>query len=961
MKKSLLLIDGHALAYRYYFALERSGMKTADGRPIWAVFGFFKCMFDLLQESKVNPDLIAVTFDVARVTFRCELYPEYKANRESMPADMHDQFDDIIEGLHAFNIPIYTKAGFEADDVIGTIAERAKSQNIKVMILTGDRDSFQLVDDENDVTVIMPSKGEIVTYNREKVFERMGVYPEQVVDLKGLAGDTSDNIPGIRGIGDKTAAKLLSQYQTLEGIYEHVVEVSGKALKQKLIDGKSDALLSKELATIKRDVDVDFDFKETCLEIENKEAVMDFFKKNSFYNFMKNSDKIFSHFKLCENEQFDPNERYPMPDNVGEQQQLSLTSHETVAENGQLGLFATEVKKMRGSYNIERNLVDTEEKLNKMIETLKSKNLISVDTETTGLNPLEDDIVGLSIAFNDQIISKNGRVKFDETKENVTVCYYVPLFHNYGEQVDFDYAVNSLAPIFADEKISKTMQNAKFDLHVLKHHNMPVSGLIFDTMLASYIYDSSRKHGLKTQSAMYLNYIMTEYEEVAGKDVSFDTVEIEKAKNYACDDVFATLELTRHWQNTLEKEELDLLYDVEVPTTIVLTDMEEVGVSIDKDYLKNLSQETQTEIDNVEAKIFAESGESFNVNSPKQVKSILFDKMGLRVRGRKKASQSTNAKVLEELALDYPIAKYILEQRHLAKLKSTYIDALPNLISCRDNRIHTSFNQTITTTGRLSSSNPNLQNIPARSELGEKIRGAFVPQNPENLMLSADYSQIELRLLAHCSQDENLMQAFIDDVDVHTLTASKIFDVPEEAVTKDMRRKAKAVNFGIVYGQSKYGLASQLDISPAKADEFIIKYFQTYPAIQKYMLKTIDYAREYGYVKTIYGRKRWFDTIIYATSTQEREAGERAAINAPLQGSAADLIKKAMIDLYNYIKQMNLKSKIVIQVHDELVLEVVQSERDLVSELVKKAMEQGQPLTVPLKVDMAFGQNLMEM
>ncbi len=961
MKKSLLLIDGHALAYRYYFALERSGMKTADGRPIWAVFGFFKCMFDLLQESKVNPDLIAVTFDVARVTFRCELYPEYKANRESMPADMHDQLDDIIEGLHAFNIPIYTKAGFEADDVIGTIAERAKSQNIKVMILTGDRDSFQLVDDENDVTVIMPSKGEIVTYNREKVFERMGVYPEQVVDLKGLAGDTSDNIPGIRGIGDKTAAKLLSQYQTLEGIYEHIVEVSGKALKQKLIDGKSDALLSKELATIKRDVDVDFDFKETCLEIENKEAVMDFFKKNSFYNFMKNSDKIFSHFKLCEKEQFDPNERYPMPDNVGEQQQLSLTSHETVAENGQLGLFATEVKKMRGSYNIERNLVDTEEKLNKMIETLKSKSLISVDTETTGLNPLEDDIVGLSIAFNDQIISKNGRVKFDETKENVTVCYYVPLFHNYGEQVDFDYAVNSLAPIFADEKISKTMQNAKFDLHVLKHHNMPVSGLIFDTMLASYIYDSSRKHGLKTQSAMYLNYIMTEYEEVAGKDVSFDTVEIEKAKNYACDDVFATLELTRHWQNTLEKEELDLLYDVEVPTTIVLTDMEEVGVSIDKDYLKNLSQETQTEIDNVEAKIFAESGESFNVNSPKQVKSILFDKMGLRVRGRKKASQSTNAKVLEELALDYPIAKYILEQRHLAKLKSTYIDALPNLISCRDNRIHTSFNQTITTTGRLSSSNPNLQNIPARSELGEKIRGAFVPQNPENLMLSADYSQIELRLLAHCSQDENLMQAFIDDVDVHTLTASKIFDVPEEAVTKDMRRKAKAVNFGIVYGQSKYGLASQLDISPAKADEFIIKYFQTYPAIQKYMLKTIDYAREYGYVKTIYGRKRWFDTIIYATSTQEREAGERAAINAPLQGSAADLIKKAMIDLYNYIKQMNLKSKIVIQVHDELVLEVVQSERDLVSELVKKAMEQGQPLTVPLKVDMAFGQNLMEM
>lgn len=964
-KKSLLLIDGHALAYRYYFALERSGMKTADGRPIWAVFGFFKCMFDLLQESKVNPDLIAVTFDVARVTFRCEMYSDYKANRETMPADMHDQLDDIIEGLHAFNIPIYTKAGFEADDVIGTIAERAKKQDIKVMILTGDRDSFQLVDDEKDVTVIMPSKGEIISYDREKVFERMGVYPEQIVDLKGLAGDVSDNIPGIRGIGDKTAAKLLSQYQTLEGIYEHINEVSGKALKQKLIDGKENAILSKNLATIRRDVDVDFDFKETCLELDNQQTVMDFFRKNSFYNFMKSSDRIFSHFKICDNEKnqltFAQDTNVSKDENTSEQLSLGLSTSDVVSENGQLGLFATEVQKMRGAYNIERNLVDTKEKLDNLIKILETKTLISVDTETTGLNPLEDDIVGLSIAYNDQIIAKNGRVKFDETKENVTHSYYIPLFHSYGEQVDFDYAVQSLASIFENEKIAKTMQNAKFDIHVLKHHKMPVNGLIFDTMLASYIYDSSRKHGLKVQSSMYLSYIMTEFGEVADKNTTFDEVDLEQAKNYACDDAFATLELTRHWQNTLNNKELDLLYDVEVPTTIVLTDMEEVGVSIDRNYLKKLSDEIQQEINRVDNQIIMESGEYFNVNSPRQVKHILFEKMGLRVRGRKRASQSTNAKVLEDLARDYPIAKYILEQRHLSKLKSTYIDVLPSLVSCYDNRIHTSFNQTITTTGRLSSSNPNLQNIPVRSYWGTKIRGAFVPENPENIMLSADYSQIELRLLAHCSQDKNLMQAFIDDVDVHTLTASRIFDVPEEAVTKEMRRKAKAVNFGIVYGQSKYGLASQLDISPIKADEFIIRYFNTYPLIQEYMLKTIDFARANGYVETIYGRKRWFDNLIYSTSTHERDAAERAAINAPLQGSAADLIKKAMVDLYNYIKQMNLNSKIVIQVHDELVLEVVQSERELVSELVKKAMEQGQPLTVPLKVDMAFGQNLMEM
>jgi DNA polymerase-1 len=952
-KKKLLLIDGHALAYRYYFALERSGMKTPDNRPIWAVYGFFKCIFDLLKETKANPDLIAVTFDVARETYRCEIYPEYKANRESMPEDMHNQLDDIIEGLKAFNIPICTKVNFEADDVIGTIAERAKSENINVMILTGDRDSFQLVDDEKGVTVIMPSKGEIVTYNREKVFERMGVYPEQIVDFKGLAGDTSDNIPGIKGIGDKTAAKLLSQFSSLQGIYEHIDEVSGKALKQKLIDGKEDALLSKELATIQRNVDIDFNFKDTCLEIPDEKAVIEFFRKNAFYNFLKNIDFILSHFKISENCKTKSKE---------DRKEINLSKEEkiNISETGQISLFANVKQEMEKTYKVERILVDTEEKLNQLIAELQTKTLISIDTETTGLNPLEDDIVGISIAYNESILAKNGRIKIDKTKDDKTYSYYIPLFHNYGEQVDFDYAVAKIAPIFSNEKIAKTMQNAKFDLHVLRHHKMPVNNLIFDTMLASYIKDSSKKHGLKTQASMYLNYIMTEYDEVTGKSLNFDTVNIEEAKNYACDDAFATLELTRYWQNNLEEDELDLLYNVEVPTTLVLTEMEETGVSIDKTYLSELSKDAEKQIKEIETKIFAESGETFNVNSPKQVSDILFNKMGLKVRGHKKASKSTNAKVLEELSQDYPIAKYILEQRHISKLKSTYIDVLPTLVSCRDDRIHTSFNQTITSTGRLSSSNPNLQNIPVRSDFGAKIRGAFIPKDRNNLILSADYSQIELRLLAHCSQDENLMEAFNEDIDVHTLTASKVFEVPQDMVTKEMRYKAKAVNFGIVYGQSKYGLASQLGISAFAAEEFITKYFQTYPKIKTYMYDTLDFARRNGYVKTIDGRKRWLDTGIYSSSVRDRESAERAAINAPLQGSAADLIKKAMIELQKYIIQMKLNSKIVIQVHDELVLEVIKSEQEIVSEIVKKAMEQGQPLTVPLKVDIALGQSLME-
>lgn len=946
--ETLLLIDGHALAYRYYFALEMTGMKTPENKPTWAVFGFFKCIFDLLEEKKVSPDLIAVTFDVGKRTFRTEMFDDYKANRESMPDALHSQLSTIIDGLCAFNIPVYTKEGFEADDVIGTISKIAEQKGVKTMILTGDRDSFQLVDDLKGTSVIMPSKGDVVVYDRDKVFERMGVYPEQIVDFKGLSGDTSDNIPGIRGIGDKTAAKLLAQFGTLENIYEHIDEVSGKALKQKLIDGKDDAILSKTLATICRDVEVDFDFEHTKKLLPDVEKVTKFFQENAFYGFLKNLNGILKHFEVENAEEFTGTTVQNPAADKNSACQLTLNFLEQTVENS------------HKEYDVTREIVDTEDKLNNLAETLKTKLLISVDTETTGLNPLVDDVVGISIAFNDNIVAKNGRVKVLSDFENVTHSYYIPVSHNSGNQVSRGKIKQALFPIFENPEIAKTMQNAKFDINVLRKFGVRTKGLIFDTMLASYIKDSSRKHGLKIQSTEHLGYLMTNFDEVTEKSFDIAAQDIEKAGQYACDDAFVTLELSRFWSTNLSEKELDLLYDIEVPVTEVLADMEFTGVKIDRDYLNCLSDETKTELALKESEIFAEAGLRFNINSPKQVSDVLFNKLELKAKAKKKKGgvRSTNADVLESLAKDNKIAADILDYRHIAKLKSSYIDALPLLILPSDGKIHTSFNQTVTSTGRLSSSNPNLQNIPVKTEEGAKIRQAFVPSDDNRLILSADYSQIELRMMAHCSQDENLLNAFNDDVDVHALTASKIYEVPLEAVTKEMRNKAKTVNFGIIYGQSKYGLASALGFSSTEAEEFMAKYFATYPGISRYMKETVEFASQNGYVETIFGRKRMID--VFVSKAQAREAAIRAAVNAPLQGSAADIMKLAMVKTFNAFERNNLSSKIIIQVHDELVVDMLKSEKDTVVNIIKDSMENVYPLTVPLKVDMAIGNSLKE-
>lgn len=952
--KNFLLIDGHALAYRYFFALERTGMKTSENQPTWAVFGFFKAIFDLLQNNTIKPDAIAVAFDVSRYTYRTEMYSEYKAQRESMPDTMKSQLQLIVEGLQALNIPIYTKEGYEADDVIGTIATKAKQKQHKTYILTGDRDSFQLVDREGFIKVIMPSKGELIEYDWYKVYDKMGVYPYQIVDFKGLSGDTSDNIPGIRGIGEKTACKLLSRFDKLEQVYEHLNEITEKALNRKLTEGREVAFLSKELATIQRNLDIDYDFDCAKLEMPNYDAVIEFFKQNQFYNFLKNSENILRPFKIG----FSSPKIAPdcMVDSEPEQNagQMQLG----------LGLGDMLIESSHKEYNHTKTVVDTEEKLSDLVNELNNQTIFSLDVETTGINPLECDLVGISLSYCEQLYTKNNRVKIDNSKSDLVKSYYIPVFHLVGQQLDLELIKEKLNPIFENENIAKTLQNAKFDFHVLRRHGMSVKNIIFDTMLASYIKDSSRKHGLKQQASDYLNYIMVEYEELLKNNSSSLTIEsvpIEEAASYACDDSFATLLLTKYWQENLDEKELDILYNIEVPLTLVLAQMEENGASIDVEYLSVIEKEINEKLSVIEEKIYEEVGEKFNINSPKQVGDMLFGKLNLKAKGMKsKTGFSTSAKVLEALAEENQVARDILEQRHLAKLRSTYVEALPELRSPIDNRIHTSFNQTITTTGRLSSSNPNLQSIPIKTELGNRIRGAFVAEDKNNFIISADYSQIELRLLAHISRDDNLIEAFCDDEDVHSATASKVFDVPIEQVTKEMRSKAKAVNFGIVYGQSRYGLASSLGISPYEAQNFIDRYFATYPDVKKYMDETIKFAYAHGYVETLYGRKRYLSSGLLSTNGKIQEAAQRAAINAPIQGTAADVMKLAMVRLQNDFNKNNIKSKIIIQVHDELVIETINTEIDEVKSLVKNAMELNQPFLVPLKIDIYAGKSWME-
>ncbi len=955
-KKTLVLIDGHALAFRSYFALERTGMKTTDKQPTWAVFGFFKAIFDLLKNKNLKLDAIGVAFDVSHQTFRVEKYEQYKANREAMPDMMKSQMELIFEGLRAFNIPIYTKEGFEADDVIGTIATKACELGHNTTILTGDQDAFQLIQKNNCITVLIPSKGELVCYDWERVHDKLGVYPDQIIDYKALRGDTSDNIPGIRGIGEKTAAKLLTDWGTLENIYANIDKIEGKSLKTKLQEGEEIAKLSQFLATIKLDVDVDFDFEKTNLVMPDVEKVAQFFQKLQLYSFLKNIGDVLKPF----------GHNGELPAEINEKKAVVLSPDEEPAQK-QLGfsfLMPQQTAEKEPALKNNVKIVKTIEELEVLAKAISSKTLLAMEAEPTSQEDFDATITGIAIAYNDSINADGNQIIADKNPKP-TQSFYIPLDHD-GETLPEKEVLQLLKPIFENENISKTIFDIKNEINLLKKYDIKLKGPLFDTMLASYVNDPSRKHDLKSQALQNLEIVIKEWTDVVGKaksKVLFNTITTDTAAKYACNNVFANLELTKFWAEKLKPEDKKLLENIEIPTAIVLANMEFNGVSLDVQYLEDLSDELNGKLEKIEARIYALAGETFNVNSPRQVGYILFEKLGIKPRGKKRGAQnySTDAKVLNELAMDYSIAEYLLEQRQCSKLKTTYVDALPFMLSKSDGKIHTHYNQTTTVTGRLSSSNPNLQNIPIKTELGNRIRKAFIPTDRENqILLSADYSQIELRLLAHVSEDKTLVEAFNNNIDVHAQTASKIFDVPVEKVTKSMRSKAKAVNFGIVYGQTRYGLAAAINITPQEAQVFIDKYFAHFPGVHRYMEKAVEDAYKNGYAQTMYGRKRYLLDELMSSNHQIKEFAQRAAINSPLQGAAADIIKMAMVDLYKKLVNGNFRSKMIMQVHDELILEVYKDELEEIKKLVVEAMELGQPFKVPLLVDVEIGENWMD-
>lgn len=845
-------------------------MQTTDHTPTWAIFGFFKAIFDMLNnKGLIKPDNIAVAFDVSRHTFRLEKYEGYKANRDTMPDSLRPQLSLIMEGLNALNIPIYTKEGFEGDDIIGTISTKAKELGHKTYILTGDRDSLQLIDKEGFIKVLIPSKGELVEYDWDRVYDKMQIYPDQVVDYKALCGDTSDNIPGVKGIGPKTASDLLNNYKTLDNIYENLDNITKKSVVEKLKENKETAYLSQFLATIKTDVDIDFDFNKTCLEIEQKQKVIDYFKKLQFYSFVKNIDRLLEPF-MCKNK----------------------TNEPLIEEN---------IVKFSDSEFTQTSLFGNVDPVNKK-EEIKTKKEVDI----------KDFNFTKKTAF---LINEND-------------CYFA------NNETITKTTLENAKKYLEDENIKKISYDIKSNLYIFKN----IKGVIDDIMLTSYVLDSSRKHDLISQIQSYL-------------DIMPDEKDYKVLVSSICD-------LSEIYENKLNDKEKFLAYNVELNLAFVLFEMETYGVSLDIEYLKELNKEIDGLIKNYEDKIYSLANTTFNINSPKQVADILFNTLQIKPKKKNKTGYSTSAKILEDLAQDYEIARDILEHRTYMKLKTTYVDNLPKLLKS-DNKIHTHYNQTITTTGRLSSSDPNLQNIPVRTDFSNRIRAAFIAGDPDNYtILSADYSQIELRLLAHISGDEALINAFNHDVDIHTITASKVFGVNINEVTKEMRRKAKAVNFGIIYGQTRYGLASALDISPFEAQDFIDKYFRTYPKINTYITNTLIDAHQKGYVETLFGRKRYLKEELNSRNAKIREFAERAAINAPLQGTSADLIKMAMVELNKNLK--DFRAHIIIQVHDELVLEVHKNDIDPVKEIVLKSMQLNQPLCVPLIVDIKAGKSWME-
>ncbi len=916
--ETLYLLDAYALIYRAYYAFISNPFKNSKGFNTSTVFGFVNTIDELIKNKK--PDYMAIVFDPPEPTFRNEIFPEYKANREKTPENIQESVPIIKEVIDAYNIPIFQISGFEADDVIGTIAKKAESFGIKIFMMTPDKDYAQLISE--NISIYKPKRAgnEAEIIGLEDVRNNFLVSdPMQLTDIFALWGDKSDNIPGVPGIGEKTAKNLIAEYKNIDILYENIDKITGK-IKSNLINFKDQAYLSKELVTIKTDVPVNFKLKELEAKIPDIDKLISIFKELEFKSLIqKYSEKENNRQeKAVQGNLFSTNTHEIS--NIGLENEIDISGKDYI-------------------------LIDNVVIINEAIKKIENAGFICFDTETSSLNINEADLVGLS---------------FSVTSNE---AYYLPI------EADFEKAVKTLKnfkDIFENKELLKIGHNLKFDIRILNKYHIDVKGSLFDTMVAHYLLHPEQRHNLNSLADAYLNNTALRIEELIGakgkNQGNMRDVPIDKIKDYACSDADITLQLYQILNKELKENNLyDLAVNLEMPLVKVLADIENNGVNINRETLAEFAGQLIKEIDSAEKEIFNLAGAEFNIASPKQLGDILFKKLKIDSGGKLTRTKqfSTSEETLSKLIDKHQIISEVLNFRTLKKLLNTYVEALPKLIDPVTGKIHTSFNQTITSTGRLSSNNPNLQNIPVRDERGKEIRKAFIPSSENFVLLSADYSQIELRLMAHLSEDENMIKAFFDKEDIHKATAAKIHNIEPEEVTREMRSQAKTANFGIIYGISSFGLSQRLNISRSDAKDLIDEYFRSYPGVKKYMEKSVQVARDIGYVTTIMGRKRYLPDI-NSRNAIIRGMAERNAINSPIQGSAADIIKLAMINICNEFKDHKLESQMILQVHDELIFNVKNSELTIVKEIVKNKMETAVKLNVPLIVEMGYGSNWLD-
>ena len=945
-QKRLFLVDAYALIFRGYYAFIKNPRINSKGVDTSAIMGFMNSLLDVIKRER--PDHLAVCFDKGGSADRVEMFQEYKANRDETPEAIKIAIPYIQDILKAMHIPIMVKEGYEADDVIGTLSKQAEKEGYQTFMVTPDKDFAQLVS-ENIFMYRPVFGGGYETWGIPEVQKKFEVTdPLQVIDFLGMMGDSSDNIPGLPGVGEKTAKKFLVEYGSMENLLANTHELKGK-MKEKVEASKELGMLSKKLATIMLDVPVDFDAKDFELNTPDIEAVKNIFQELEFRRLTENFLKTFTPETETSNNKTETSSSSEKP---------KATSKPASAGQGQFSLFSSESSvetNTETSSAFTRKTAETTSHFYQsvasgmatklFIKNLMNQNSVCFDTETTSINPLVAELVGIAFSW------------------EVGKGFYLPFPENRDEAQEL---IEQLRPFFENESIEKIGQNLKYDIKVLAKYNVDVKGKLFDTMLAHYLINPDMRHNMDVLAETYLNYTPISIETLIGKkgknQGSMRDVPIEKQTEYAVEDADITLQLAAHFEQELGEANTQKLFDdIEIPLLRVLAAMELEGINLDKEFLNSLSEQLTIDISSLEKSIYEAAGEEFNIASPKQLGIILFEKMKLvdKPKKTKTGQYATSEDILSYLAKDHDIIQKILDFRGLSKLKSTYVDALPLQVEPSTGRVHTDYMQTVAATGRLSSNNPNLQNIPIRTERGRQVRKAFIPRNEDYTLLAADYSQIELRVIAALSKEENMIEAFKHGEDIHASTASKVFNVPLNEVTREQRSNAKTVNFGIIYGVSAFGLSNQTDLSRSEAKELIDTYYATYPKLRSFVSEQIDFARDHGYVQTVLGRRRYLKDI-NSRNAVVRGAAERNAVNAPIQGSAADIIKIAMINIHEKLQEGNYKTKMLLQVHDELVFDVYKPELETIKTLVKTEMENAYKLEVPLDVDLDIGDNWLE-